>query len=269
MTIFKLKDFDGPLDLLLTLIGKAKISISDIFVSDITDQYLDIVRNADDLDMDDATDFLVMAATLLEIKSRSLLPRNDKEQQEEADPEQELIRRLEEYKAVKETCLSLKSFEQAMQHVYTKFPEEYPLPPPEIDFTGLSVEGLTEAILRILSRKPEIDTDPESNHYAARNIHRDEHTVEHCMDLLRYSVKKKRKISFETVFSALPSREEVVTYFLALLELLKLGEIHAIQEQESGRIFLFRGRGKRNPEKDLLSFTEETDGKALTNNDQQ
>ena len=72
---FKLKDFDGPLDLLLTLIGKAEIDIKDIFVSEITDQYLEIVRNATDLNMDEASDFLVMAATLLEIKSRSMLPK--------------------------------------------------------------------------------------------------------------------------------------------------------------------------------------------------
>ena len=72
---FQLKDFDGPLDLLLFLINKEKIDIKDIFVSQITDQYIDSVRNAPDLDMDDATDFLVMAATLLEIKSRAMLPR--------------------------------------------------------------------------------------------------------------------------------------------------------------------------------------------------
>ena len=72
---FKLKDFDGPLDLLLTLIGKAQIDIRDIFVSEITDQYLELVRSAPDLNMEEASDFLVMAATLLEIKSRSMLPR--------------------------------------------------------------------------------------------------------------------------------------------------------------------------------------------------
>ena len=97
---FKLKDFDGPLDLLLTLVGKAQIDIRDIFVSEITDQYLEIVRNAPDLNMDEASDFLVMAATLLEIKSRSMLPRIV-ENEEEEDPETELIRRLEEYKRFK------------------------------------------------------------------------------------------------------------------------------------------------------------------------
>ena len=81
---FQLKDFDGPLDLLLFLINKEKIDIKDIFVSQITDQYIDSVRNAPDLDMDDATDFLVMAATLLEIKSRAMLPRPPRIEEGEA-----------------------------------------------------------------------------------------------------------------------------------------------------------------------------------------
>ena len=83
---FQLKDFDGPLDLLLFLINKEKIDIKDIFVSQITDQYIDSVRNAPDLDMDDATDFLVMAATLLEIKSRAMLPRPPRIEEGEEDP---------------------------------------------------------------------------------------------------------------------------------------------------------------------------------------
>lgn len=95
---FSLKDFDGPLDLLLHLINKAQVDIKDIFVSQITDQYIEHVQNAVDLDMDDATDFLVMAATLLEIKSRAMLPRPPRLEEDEEDPEQALIRRLEEYK---------------------------------------------------------------------------------------------------------------------------------------------------------------------------
>ena len=138
---FKLKDFDGPLDLLLTLIGKAQIDIRDIFVSEITDQYLEIVRNAPDLDMDEASDFLLMAATLLEIKSRAMLPRPPKNE-DETDPETELIRRLEEYKRFRETAESMKEFEEAAKRVFTKLPEEYPLPPQEIELTGLTLEGL-------------------------------------------------------------------------------------------------------------------------------
>ena len=240
---FKLKDFDGPLDLLLTLIGKAQIDIKDIFVSEITDQYLEIVRNAPDLNMDEASDFLVMAATLLEIKSRNMLPRIV-ENPEEEDPETELIRRLEEYKRFKETAGSMKEFEDAARHVFTKLPEEYPLPPPEIELTGLTLEGLTEAFLRIWARKPVLDNDPETNHYAPRNIHRDVHTVQECMLDLMHAIRKKKRIRFEDAFSDAPTREEVVTMFLAVLELLKLGRMHVRQDETYGSIVLISGKAK-------------------------
>ena len=251
---FRLKDFDGPLDLLLTLIGKAKIDICDIFVSEITDQYLEIVRNAPDLNMDESSDFLVMAATLLEIKSRAMLPKPP--QTEEEDPETELIRRLEEYKQFKETAESMKDFEEAAKHVFTKLPEEYPLPPREIELTGLTLEGLTEAFIRIWSRKPSLDDNPESNHYAPRNIRRDSHTVQECMlDLIR-TVKKKKRIRFEDAFEEAPTREAVVTYFLAVLELLKLGQMHIRQTTVYGEIELIYGKYRQKEETDLTSVSE-------------
>ena len=120
----KLKDFDGPLDLLLTLIGKAQIDIKDIFISEITDQYLEIVHQSKDLNMDEASDFLLMAATLIEIKSRHLLPRPPVTE-EENDPEAELIRRLEEYKRFKETANDMKSFEDAARLLFTKLKNIY------------------------------------------------------------------------------------------------------------------------------------------------
>ena len=248
---FKLKDFDGPLDLLLTLIGKAQIDIKDIFVSEITDQYLEIVRGAPDLNMDEASDFLVMAATLLEIKSRNMLPKTPPPDSEE-DPETELIRRLEEYKRFRETADSMKEFEEAAKHVFTKLPEEYPLPPQEFELTGLTLEGLTEAFLRIWSRKPVLDDDPESNHYAPRNIRRDVHTVQECMLDLIHTIKKKKRIRFEDAFGGAPSREEVVTMFLAVLELLRLGQMHVTQETTYGSIMLISGKAKRIPDAQMI-----------------
>ena len=121
---FQLKDFDGPLDLLLFLINKEKLDIKDIFVSQITDQYISLVRSASDLDMDEATDFLVMAATLLEIKSRAMLPRPPAVNPDEEDPEAALIRQLEEYKRFRETADAMKQFEKAAGNLFTKLPEE-------------------------------------------------------------------------------------------------------------------------------------------------
>ena len=253
---FKLKDFDGPLDLLLTLIGKAQIDIRDIFVSEITEQYLEIVRNASDLDMDEASDFLLMAATLLEIKSRAMLPKPQKTE-DETDPETELIRRLEEYRRFRETAESMKEFEDAAKRVFTKLPEEYPLPPQEIELTGLTLDGLREAFLRIWQRKPQLDDDPESNHYAPRNIHRDSHTVQDCMLNLIYRIKKKKRIRFEDAFSEAPTKEEVVTYFLAVLELLKLGQMHARQDDVYGSIVLIAGKARIRKTKDLTEMTGE------------
>ncbi len=243
---FKLKDFDGPLDLLLTLIGKAQIDIKDIFVSEITDQYLEIVRNAPDLDMDEASDFLVTAATLLEIKSRYLLPRPPKTE-EETDPETELIRRLEDYKRFKETAESMKTFEEAARRVFTKLPEEYPLPPQEVELEGLTIEGLQEAFLRIWARRPQLEDDPERNHYAPRNIRRDSHTVQECMLTVMNLVRERKRIRFEEAFSDAPTREEVVTFFLAILELLKLGRMRVRQSDVYGEIELVyaKSRGKK------------------------
>lgn len=255
---FQLKDFDGPLDLLLFLINKEKIDIKDIFVSQITDQYIDSVRNAPDLDMDDATDFLVMAATLLEIKSRAMLPRPPRIEGGEEDPEEALIRRLEEYKRFRETASAMKQFERAAANLFTKLPEEYPLPPQETELVGLTLQGLTEAFLRIWARKPATDDSPETNHYAPRDIHRDEHNVQECMLTLLKGVSSRGCLRFEETFSAAPSKEEVVTLFLALLELLKLGEIHAEQEGTWGEIVLYPGRGKDVDEYGE-SATEETE----------
>jgi len=150
---FRLKDFDGPLDLLLHLISKAQVDIKDIFISEITEQYINIVSNAPDLDMEEATDFLVMAATLLEIKSRAMLPKPP-EPTDGIDPEQELIQRLEEYKRIRESVDTMKAFEDAAKRLFTKLPDEFPLPPQETELVGLTLDGLTEALKRILARVP-------------------------------------------------------------------------------------------------------------------
>lgn len=239
---FQLKDFDGPLDLLLHLITKAQVDIKDIFVSEITDQYIASVRNAPDLDMDDATDFLVMAATLLEIKSRAMLPKPPALEEGEEDPEEALIRRLEEYKRFRETAAAMQQFERAAQELFTKLPEEYPLPPQETELVGLTLQGLTDAFLRIWARKPSQDESQEVNHYAPRDIRRDEHTVQECMLTLMHGIRRQGRMRFDEAFSAAPTREEVTTLFLALLELLKLGEMHVEQDEICGEILLLPGR---------------------------
>lgn len=239
---FQIKNFDGPLELLLTLIHNAQIEIKDIFVSSITDQYIAYIHSEAFLDMEDATEFLVMAATLLEIKSRSMLPKPPKLEDGEEDPEDALIRRLEEYKAFRETAGAMKEFENAAGHIFSKLPDEFPLPPQETELIGLDVDGLMAALAAVLARKPAQDSKPEVNHYKLRDIHRDEHNVQECMLDILTRVKKSKRVRFEEIFSAAPTKEEVVTYFMALLELLRLGEMHAEQQKIGGSIYLISGR---------------------------
>ena len=147
-----LKQFDGPLDLLLHLVGKAKINLADIFVSEITEQYVEIVRGAPDFDMDEASEFIAMAALLVEIKSRRLLPKPPCE--EEEDPEQALIARLTAYKQFRESARNMAEFEKSALKLFGKLPEEYPLPPPTLELDGLTLEALWQALLRVQDRRP-------------------------------------------------------------------------------------------------------------------
>ena len=228
-----LSQFDGPLDMLLFLIGKAKIDIRDIFVSEVTDQYIQSVQNAPDLDMDDASAFIAMAATLLEIKSRALLPKPKLE--EEEDPEAALIRQLEEYQKFKEIAQNMQGFEKAAALMYHKLPEEYPLPPPTLELTGLTLDGLLAAFAAVMARVKE--EAEEETPAAARRIIRDEYTVARCSAHILKRLKKG-PVRFEALFSEHPSRDEVVTLFLALLELLRLGRAGVSQEGVFGDIML-------------------------------
>lgn len=232
----KLKQFDGPLDLLLTLVGKAKIDLKDIFVSEITEQYIEAVRTAVDFDMDEASEFIAMAALLVEIKSRALLPRPPKPDEE--DPEQLLIQRLIAYKQFKETAQQMTTFEKSARDIFGKLPEEYPLPPATMELDGLTLEALWQALKRVQERQPK---EPREVTFHLRDIRRDSFTVEGCMEAIesRLSVGVVR---FEQLFSDMPDREEVVTLFIALLELLKLGKAHVLQDTTFDDMTLIPGR---------------------------
>lgn len=228
---FHLSQFDGPLDMLLYMLDKAKIDIRDIFISEITDQYIQAVQNAPEIDMEEASSFIAVAARLLEIKSYKLLPRPPAE--EEEDPEAAFIRQLEEYAAFKQIAQDMQSFEKAAALVYHKLPEEYPLPPPSFEITGLTLEGLINAFARVMARAAK--EDEEDAPAKTRRIIRDEHTVPMCMaHILRYV--RHGAVPFESLLSVNPTREEVVTLFMAMLELLKLGKITFAQEGIYGDI---------------------------------
>ena len=233
--IVSLKQFDGPLDLLLTLISNAKIDIHDIFVSEITEQYLETMKLVDELDMDSASEFLQMAATLLEIKSRAMLPKPPKpEDPDELSPEEALIRQLEEYRQFKEVSARMHQLEEEARALLTKLPEEYPLPPPNIEITGLTLEKLLKAYRRVLERASRNDL---ADQLASREIRRDAHTVASCMARISRKLRRGR-CSFSDLFNEEFTRQEIVTMFMALLELIKLNRIRVDQACAYDEIFL-------------------------------
>ena len=234
----RLKEFEGPLDLLLHLIARAKVDIRDIFVSEITEQYLASMEDIHSLDMDTASEFLAMAATLLEIKSRALLPKPPKVEEGEETPEQALIRRLAEYAALKEGVGRMQQFEQAAARMFAKLPEEIPLPPPVFELPNLTLEGLMAAFQRVLARVAE---QPERGQ-AVRELQRDTLTVQACM----FTISARMRAGpcrVESLFSEQPTRDEVVTLFMAVLELLRLGRLHIEQDGIFGQIVLSERKG--------------------------
>jgi len=233
--IVSLKQFDGPLDLLLTLISRAKVDIQDIFVSEITEQYLESMKLVDELDMDSASEFLQMAATLLEIKSRAMLPKPPKPEEEGAlSPEEELIRQLTEYKQFKEISARMHQLEEEARALMTKLPEEYPLPPPNIEITGLTLNKLAKAFMRVLERA---EANARSEKMASREIHRDSFTVAGCMVRI---ARKLRGGSFRfgELFEEDYTRDEVITMFLAVLEMARLNRLTLTQDSAYDEIYL-------------------------------
>ena len=236
--IVSLKQFDGPLDLLLTLISNAKIDIHDIFVSQITEQYLETMHLVDELDMDSASEFLQMAATLMEIKSRSMLPRPPKPEDPDAlSPEEALIKQLEEYRQFKEVSARMHELEEEARALMTKLPEEYPLPPPTIEITGLTLEKLIRAYRRVLDRAAKQD---QADLLANREIRRDTFTVAGCMARIARRVRRGR-CTFDQLFEPDYTRQEVVTMFMALLELIRLNRLHISQDAAYEAIWLSEG----------------------------
>lgn len=216
----QLTQFEGPLDLLLHLIEEAKVDVKDIFVSEITAQYLLYMGQLDELCMDTASEFLTMAATLLYIKSRQLLPRPPKEDELEESPEALLIRQLRDYKAFKEASEQLKSLFEAARESCTRLPEDVPLPPKEVALDNTTMDALLSAFWEMLSRKK--DT-PEV--LRAQHVNPDRYTVRSQTNRLRAMLQERVAVSFEELFSPESERMEIIVTFMALLEMIARGEI--------------------------------------------
>ena len=236
---YKLEHYDGPLDLLLHLIEKDKVDIFDIPIVDITAQYLQYVDQLQEKDLNIISDFLVMAATLLDIKAQMLLPREkDEETGEEIDPRRELVERLLEYKKYKVLSRRLEEREaDGDVHFYREkqLPKEVEgfVPPVDIDelLQGVDLESLRCLFEDVMKRKEET-LDPIRSGFGV--IHREKISIgDKIRDVLEY-IREHHRVSFDHLVKKKKNRTEVVVSFLALLELMKMGRVTLRQEQPFG-----------------------------------
>ena len=231
---YKLESFEGPLDLLLHLIEKNKVNIYDIPIAMITDQYLEYVKHMEEDSLDVVSEFLVMAATLLDIKARMLLPKEVNEEGEEEDPRAELVERLLEYKTYKYMSLELKDMELDAEKIFYKSPtipkevEKYEQP---VDLDKL-LDGVTLAklqqIFQSVMKRQKDKIDPVRSTFGT--IKKEPVSLEQKIASVMGYARKHRKFSFRGMLTKQKDRTEVVVTFLALLELMKVGKIHLTQE---------------------------------------
>lgn len=239
----QLQAFEGPLDLLLHLIEREECSIYDIPIARITDQYLALLRDSLAQQMEVASDFIVMAATLIALKARSLLPRPEPAEiqlqcdldADYVDPEWELTQRLLEYRAFKEISRELQGMEHARSQVVGRMPmvlEPFRSEPSMSDVLAqVTLAGLAAAFAKALQRVPPI---------REVSVMRDRETIPERMRLIEKQLAQG-KLEFETLLRH-RGRREVVTVFLALLELMRLNRIICYQEGLFGEIWIERSK---------------------------
>lgn len=227
----KLDIFEGPLDLLLYLIKRDEVDIYDISIERITKQYLEYINTFKMLNIDLASEFIVMAANLMYIKSRTLLPKQEQPPEEdidEEDPRWELIRQLIEYKKFKDAAnfLSLKEVEQ--EGYYAHIGEKPELPEEPAPLPDANIFDLIRAFQNVLKRFEETND--------LGDIVDDRYTVSDKIELLLDNMKPGQRAKFTDLFSSASTKAEVIVTFLAILELMKMNQFCVIQNQILGEI---------------------------------
>ena len=238
----KLQVFEGPMDLLMHLIEKNKIDIYDIPIVTITDQYLEYVRQMDRDDMNVTSEFLVMAATLLDIKSRMLLPREENEEGAEEDPRDELVRRLLEYKMYKYMSEELREKSRHAGLSYFKpqdLPEEVRSYVPPLNYEELigdrTARSLQDIFKDVLKRKKN-RVDPVRSGFG--KIRREEISVADKELYVKAYLAAHPHADFRQMLEREDSKEEIIVTFLVILELMKYQKIRITQEEAFGRILI-------------------------------
>lgn len=231
----KLQVFEGPLDLLLHLIDKNKIDIYDIPIVEITEQYMEYIRQMQQEDLNVMSEFMVMAATLLDIKCRMLLPREVSEEGEEEDPREELVRQLLEYKMYKYMSYELRyRMEEAARCVYkpNTMPKEVLeyVPPVNLEelVGDLNLKKLEEIFQAVLKRQVD-KVDPIRSRFG--EIEKEEVSLEDKTDELYQYALTHKSFSFRSLLEKKSSKVQVIVTFLAVLELMKTGTITIRQDQ--------------------------------------
>lgn len=212
MTEIGINDFKGPLDLLLKLITDRKIDILDIPIAEITDQYNSIINSWEVFDLEEASDYIVMAARLIQIKSRMLLPRQEELESEE-DPREELTRQLITYAVFQKVAHYLEDAEAKSSMNLEKDPEYIPELIKEIP-GKINTKVLVRALRRVIANQ---EVQERSN-----LIYSERFTIEECKEFLKNSLMRN-PILFAECFGQSPTKEEIITIFLAMLELYKTG----------------------------------------------
>jgi segregation and condensation protein A len=230
----KLERFEGPLDLLLHLIKRDEVDIYDIPIAHITQQYLaylDLIRS---LDLEVAGEFLVMAATLMRIKARMLLPVVRPEEEEPEDPREELVQRLLEYRQFKEAAgtLQAREAERRLLHERGMVPDEDEAGP--LPLAPATLFDLLDALNRVLARLPE---------RAIYEVQGEIFTIEEKMALIQRRLAEDRTLSFGRLLESCRLRMEAIVTFMALLELMRLGEVRIVQSELFGDITLLDPNG--------------------------
>ncbi len=233
-----LENFEGPLDLLLYLIKRDEIDIYDIPIARVTSQYLEHVRLLESLDLEIAGEFLLMAATLMRIKSKMLLPRqlDDDGEEEEGDPRDELVQRLLEYRGYKRVAEKLS--EQAdlrKQLVGRQSPpyEQGDAEEPEL-LIPVDLVGLLRTFTTLLENAPRMEP---------YEVMLEEYTLEEKNELILQWIERNERVEFTTLFPAKATRSEIVATFISMLELLRLQRITISQSDTFGRIWIRRREG--------------------------
>ena len=232
---FQLEIFEGPLDLLLYLIRKNEVEISDIPIQKITEQYLKYIELMKMLDLDIAGEFLAMAATLMHIKSRFLLPPEERgeEEEEEEDPRWDLVRQLLEYKRFKEAAASFHQLEVKQEKFYPRrSAPPPPKPPGDLPLEEVELFELLDAFSQVLS---------EAEKRQPAEFEPDNFTLEDGRRRVMDRINETSPLEFRRLFERGEPRTRIVVVFLAILELIRQKTIKVIQEKHFGEIMITRG----------------------------